>query len=172
MSPRNLISWRPNRTEKPRRAEAASQQDAASASAAWMEPMERFFKSFFHDFRLDPADGHGRDAMGWAPGQVVLAEHGKELRLTVLLPGLSERDIEVKLTGDLLVLGGSREHAAEAGQPQAGRRYVSFYRSLKLPPGFVRDDIRAEIRDGVLTLRMPTTEASRRARRAQEAAKV
>jgi HSP20 family protein len=170
MPPRDLISWKPSRTEQPGKAELPSQRDESYSFFSWLEPMERFFKSFFQDFRLEPSVGSGRDRSGWTPPRVALTEHDKELELIVEVPGLSEKDIEVKLTGDRLILGGSKENEPEDREHLGKERsYGSFYRSLALPPGIAMDDIRATIKDGVLTLKMPKTEEARRRQRKIEA---
>jgi HSP20 family protein len=170
MSTRDLITWRPSRTETPDPARLPRTPDELPPTAAFLESMDRFVKTFFNDFRLEPPFGSDRKMIDWSPPRVVLAEHSKEFRLTVEMPGLTESDIEVKLAGDRLILGGSKWNAPEdRNHPAQERSYGSFYRSFGLPPGIVRDDVVAEVKDGVLTLRMPKTEEARKVRREVEA---
>ena len=169
MSTRDLMSWKPSRTENPGTSELPRRPDELPPAVSFLESMDRFVKSFFHEFRLEPPFGSGRKMIDWSPPKVVLAEHAKEFRLTVEVPGMSESDIEVKLAGDRLILGGSKWNTAEdRNHPALERSYGSFYRSLSLPPDIARDDVVAEVKDGVLTLRMPKTEEARKSRREVE----
>jgi HSP20 family protein len=138
-----------------------------------MESMDRFVRDFFRDFRLDPSSGSCGETVDWSPPRIALTEHPKEIRLTVHVSGMSAKDIEVKLTGDRLILGGSKENEADdRRQHPKERTYGSFYRSLSLPTGIARDEVRAEIKDGILTLRMPKTEQARKSQRNVEVGQV
>jgi len=74
------------------------------------------------------------------------------------LPGVHEADVKVSLVGNRLTVAGKREmeerrdgealHAVE-------RMHGSFTRSFSLPEGVDGDKVRAELRDGVLTLFVP-----------------
>ncbi len=72
------------------------------------------------------------------------------------LPGMKEEDLDVSLTGNQLVVSGKRE---EEQQQDEGDRYYayeraygSFSRSFTLPPGADLDHVKAELKEGVLTL--------------------
>lgn len=74
------------------------------------------------------------------------------------LPGMKEPDIEVKVTGDRLVISGKRE----AEQEDKGETYYayertfgSFVRTFTLPDGFDSEHVVADLRDGVLTVVVP-----------------
>jgi HSP20 family protein len=71
------------------------------------------------------------------------------------LPGFKEADLDIQLTGNRLTLTGKRE--AEEGE-EGDRYYVyersygSFTRTFTLPEGVDAENVRAELKDGVLTL--------------------
>jgi len=89
-----------------------------------------------------------------------VSEDDKAYKLMAELPGLTEKDVEVTLTGDLVVLKGEKkqEHE-EKGKNRylSERSYGSFQRSFYLPDGVARDKVTAEFKDGVLTVVLPKT---------------
>jgi HSP20 family protein len=81
-------------------------------------------------------------------------------KVTAELPGLSEKDIEVSVSGDMLVLRGEKrqeKEEKEANYYLSERAYGSFQRSFALPDGVDRDKISAEFNKGILTLTLPKT---------------
>jgi HSP20 family protein len=75
------------------------------------------------------------------------------------LPGVKEGDLEVHLTGNRLTVKGKRE--SETKEEKEGQYYVyersygSFSRSFTLPTEIDAGGIRAELKDGVLTIDLP-----------------
>lgn len=81
-------------------------------------------------------------------------------KVTAELPGLAEKDIEVSVSGDMLVLRGEKRQEREEKEANyylSERSYGSFQRSFTLPDGVDRDKISAEFSKGVLTLTLPKT---------------
>jgi HSP20 family protein len=84
------------------------------------------------------------------------------------LPGIKEDDLDVSLTGNQLVVSGKRDE--ESRQEEGDRYYAyersygSFSRTFSLPPGADLDHVKAELRDGVLTIaigKRPETKAKK-----------
>jgi HSP20 family protein len=80
------------------------------------------------------------------------------------LPGVKEEDLEISLTGNRLTIRGKREQE----QRQEGDQfyavecsYGSFTRTFTLPEGSDLDHVRAELKNGVLTLVVPKSEHSK-----------
>ncbi len=99
-------------------------------------------------------------AFGFAAPAVDFVEDDQAFRITVELPGLSEKDIDVTISGDMLTIKGEkREEKEEKAQNyyMSERRFGSFQRSLTLPDGIDRDKIEAKFQNGVLTLTLPKT---------------
>ena len=74
------------------------------------------------------------------------------------LPGVKESDIEISVTGNRLAVSGQRqeEKRDEGDQYYAYERsYGSFSRSFTLPEGVDVDQVRAELKDGVLNVVVP-----------------
>ncbi len=74
------------------------------------------------------------------------------------LPGMKEQDLEVKLTGSRLTIGGKREAEHEdKGDTYYTyeRAYGSFLRTFTLPDGIDGDHVQAELKEGVLSVVVP-----------------
>ena len=76
------------------------------------------------------------------------------------LPGVYEKDLDITRTGNRLTVSGKREaEREEKGDTfyMMERSYGSFTRAFTLPEGIDGDHIRADLKDGVLTLMVPKT---------------
>lgn len=86
-------------------------------------------------------------------------ESADELIVTAEVPGLKKDDLSVELVGRRLVIGGekrlSREQKEADGSYLSECRYGRFSRSVQLPYDMNENRIKAELKNGVLTLRMP-----------------
>jgi HSP20 family protein len=95
---------------------------------------------------------------GWLP-RMQLQDNGRELVLTLELPGFEPDEIAIECTEDVLTIRG--EHRE---QDSRGGSYVerSFVRQVAVPPGCDVDRIQASYRNGRLTIRQPRIEESSR----------
>ena len=83
--------------------------------------------------------------------------------LTAELPGLTERDLEVSLTDNMLLIRGEKRGEKEQkdkGYTLSERSYGAFRRSFVLPDGVDAEGIEAAVANGVLTVTDPKTAAS------------
>ncbi len=83
---------------------------------------------------------------------------GDKFTVRVELPGVDPKDVDVKVTGGVLAVKGSREEKHETTKRDFYRRefrYGSFERSITLPEGMKADDLKASFHDGVLELTAP-----------------
>lgn len=111
--------------------------------------MERFFGGAFL-----PVEGKEE---GFVPS-VDFKETEEGYELTAEVPGLKPEEIEVSLTGDILVLKGEKKEEHEeskGGYHLVERRYGSFYRSFRLPLPVERGKLGATHKDGVLRVILP-----------------
>lgn len=76
------------------------------------------------------------------------------------LPGIDpDKDIDISLDNDVLLLKASREERSEEKQPAGYRtefRYGTLMRRLPVPDGISAADIHATYKDGILEIRVPT----------------
>ena len=92
---------------------------------------------------------------------VDLVEREKEYVVTAELPGLDEKALEVKLSGDVLSISGQKDEERKEERENyrlAERRFGSFQRSLRLPQDVDPEKIDARFTNGVLTLTLPKRE--------------
>lgn len=97
---------------------------------------------------------------GSAQPAVDYAEDDKAFHITAELPGMSEKDIDVSVSGDILTIKGEKRSEKEEKAKNyylSERSYGSFQRSFTLPDGIDRDKIEASFAAGVLTLALPKT---------------
>src|SRR4029079_6660825 len=74
------------------------------------------------------------------------------------LPGVKDEELEVSLSGNLLTISGKREeeHREEGESTYAMERsHGSFARSFTMPDGVDAENVTADLKHGVLTLRIP-----------------
>jgi len=89
---------------------------------------------------------------------VDITEDDKAYKIAAELPGLDEKDVDVSVNGDLLVLKGEkRQEKEESGKNtyMCERSYGSFQRAFSLPGGIDRNKIGADFSKGVLTVTLP-----------------
>jgi len=92
----------------------------------------------------------------------------KKVIVTAELPGLDEKDIEISISGDALILRGEkRQEEEEKGEDyyRMERRYGSFQRVIPLPCEVQVDKAEASYRKGVLTVELPKTPEAQSARK-------
>jgi HSP20 family protein len=105
------------------------------------------------------------DAWTVAP-PIDLVEKEKEYEITAELPGIDEKNVEIKLANNALTIKGEKKEEKEEKQNDyylSERRYGSFQRSFALPDGIDSDKIEANFVKGVLTVRLPKTAEARQA---------
>lgn len=100
----------------------------------------------------------GRE-LGWNVGFEV-RETDDAFLLRADLPGIRNEDLDISLTGNQLQISGKREHEQEEGERQGQyyayeRSFGSFSRSFTLPESADLDQIRSDLKDGVLTVVVP-----------------
>ena len=97
----------------------------------------------------------------WALAPAVdVSEKDKEFEITAELPGLSEKDVEVKLSNGNLVIKGEKKEEKEEREKDyyvSERRFGSFVRSFPIPEGVDAGKIEAAFAKGVLTIKLPKT---------------
>jgi HSP20 family protein len=96
-------------------------------------------------------------ASTWTPS-VDIHENENELVLSAEIPGIEDKDIEIKLENNNLSFQGERKiekETKEENYHRIERSYGSFYRSFTLPRSVNQDSIKAEYDNGVLRISMP-----------------
>ncbi len=99
----------------------------------------------------------------WAPALDV-HEDKDGFSIRVELPGMKREDIEVSLQEGALVISGERkeEKVSEGTEVHRQERYYGrFSRALTLPSAVAGDKVKAQYRDGILTVTLPKAEEAK-----------
>jgi HSP20 family protein len=94
-----------------------------------------------------------------------VSETDDAVEVSVELPGIDEKDIEVSLEHGLLTVKGEKKVESEQREKDfyiAERRYGSFRRSFHLPDTVDEDKIQAKFDKGVLQVVLPKVAEARR----------
>jgi HSP20 family protein len=129
-----------------------------SRSLTLQDEVNRLFEDNFTRER----SGHA-DLATWAPA-VDIYETENELVVKADLPDLQDKDIDVRITNNTLTIRGERKFengVKEENYLRIERAYGSFMRNFSLPNTVSSENIRAEYRNGVLTLHMAKREESK-----------
>jgi HSP20 family protein len=140
------------------------------APAQWMpfESLRREIDRIFNSFRLGipfrralEVELPWRRETNWgiAPAFDV-AEKDKEYEITAVLPGMDEKNIEIKLSNGTLTIRGEKKKEKEELEKDyclSERRNISFTRSFQVPVGVDTGKIEATFAKGVLTVKLPKT---------------
>jgi len=105
--------------------------------------------------------GNGEANLEWSPS-VDISETGQEYLIRATLPAVKKEDVEVTVEDGMLTLRGERRQQEEQKDEKFHKVesfYGSFSRTFALPDAIDAAAVRAESKDGVLTIHVPKTKA-------------
>lgn len=159
---KSIVPWR-GKSQTP-----APRDESYDPFVAFRREMDRMFDDFFSGFGTRSLAPHFGGWSGVTP-TIDVTENDKEVVVTAELPGVSDKDFEVTVSGDLLTLRGEKrsEHEERNGNAHyVERRFGSFSRSVRLPFEVRDESVDAKYDKGILTIRVPKpAELQRPARR-------
>lgn len=131
----------------------------------FLAPWNHFFRdfdNFFQDFdrMLEPGLGINKTLGEWQTNYEI-KETDKGYLMSFDLPGVKQDQINIELNGDRLVITAERQAKNEDegdGHYFVQRSYGRFQRAFTLPEGVRKDQIEANLEDGVLYLMIPKAE--------------
>ena len=118
--------------------------------------MDSLFDNFFRGFDMEPFESR----VGVFSPKVDVTESEKEIKISIELPGMDEKDIDVSLQNDMLTIKGEKkEEKEDKGKDyyRMERSYGSFSRTIPLPVEVETDKVEATFKKGVLTIALPKT---------------
>ncbi len=145
----NLIPWR----KKKERRENGSRPETSLAR------LRTEIDTLFDRFLRDPWSLLSAETLpGWIGGpRTDLAETDDAVIVTMEVPGVDPKDVDIELSGDLLTVRGEKK----AEHEQRGRDYHfverefgTFARTIQLPATVDPDKVEATYKNGVLTIRI------------------
>jgi HSP20 family protein len=119
---------------------------------SWRSPFRR---------ALSDVEPFLRGEVTWGKVPAVdVVETGTGYEVIAELPGLDEKNIEVKFSDRTLTIGGEKKEEKEEKKKDyylSERHYGSFQRSFTVPDGVDAEKIEATFKNGVLTVTLPKT---------------
>ncbi len=115
--------------------------------------MDRIWDRYSKEFSVSPPK------QDWSPS-LNLAETEDSLVAEFEVPGISPEDINVSVTGEMLVVEGEKgqeENKEEKNYHLVERVYGRFTRSLRLPTVVNPDKVTARYKNGILLITMVKT---------------
>lgn len=149
MTLRELTPWRSSRVP-------AAYRDL-SPFRAFHRDIDRLFDEFFGGLDMPTLRGEDRGFAAPSP-RLDVTETEKAYEVSVELPGIEEKDIELTLADGVLTLKGEKKvdrEQKEKGRVHIERSFGSFQRSLSLPSDVDEDKVEAAFKNGVLTVTLP-----------------
>lgn len=123
----------------------------------WDRELENFFHNPFTMMRAPES------LTGWMPALDVYEEKD-DLLVTVEVPGMKKEDIKISLNDGVMTISGERTEETkkeEQGVYHTERSFGRFSRSVSLPIPVQDDKIKADYKDGILTVRLPKAEEAK-----------
>jgi HSP20 family protein len=113
--------------------------------------------------RTVPTRGDNSALTAWTPS-VDVYETENELVIKADLPDLNEKDLDIRVENNTLTIRGERKFeqtVKEDNYLRIERNYGSFSRSFGLPNTVNTEAIKAEYKNGVLTVELPKSAESK-----------
>ncbi len=124
----------------------------------WRSPFRRSF------FDMDPFRRARTAFTGMPAVDVTETENG--YKVVAELPGMDEKDIEVKIANGILTIKGEKQEEKEEEKQDfyvRERSFGSFERTFQVPEGVDLDKVDASFKKGVLTVTLPKTAEAQKA---------
>jgi HSP20 family protein len=99
----------------------------------------------------------------WSPA-VDIVENENDLVLKADVPGIEPNDIDIRMENGTLTIKGERKfenNPTHQGYHRIERSYGSFARSFALPDSIDPEKVKAEFKNGVLTITLPKKEVAK-----------
>lgn len=124
---------------------------------------ERFNQLFNEAFGRAFGDQQELTPRAWVPA-VDIYETDENLVLQAELPGINPDDVDIRIEDNTLYLKGERKFEKEVKEEnlhRVERSYGTFTRSFTLPGTIDADKVKAEYKNGILTLTIPKREEAK-----------
>ena len=126
------------------------------------QEIDRVFDAAFSGFGF-PSIGFGRELTpaaqtDWLKPTLDVGASDKEYTISVELPGVDEKDVQLELINDTLKIKGDKKQQKEEKEKnyyRMERSYGSFQRVLSLPEDADQDNIKAVYKNGIMNITIP-----------------
>lgn len=154
MKIKDLVPW--TRSENPRQPVSNAEQEEAHHS------LKRDINALVDKF----VEKIGNLDLPWQDNEAKLdvVQAGDAVEISIELPGMDLADIDLSISGDMLVVKGEKKierQEEKQGYFLSERAYGQIYRAIPLPPGLDTDAAKADLKNGVLTISIPQSAEAR-----------
>jgi len=139
----------------------ARTEDRPMARSYWFDPFEHMDRFFDDPWFFPRVRGLARPRINVGVPNVDISDEVDHIRIRADMPGVPKENVEVHIDDDVLEIKArmdESEEKTEGNYIRRERRTSSFQRSFVLPETVDKDDIKANMRDGVLSLTIPKVE--------------
>lgn len=126
--------------------------------AGLQRDVNRIFEEVWN--RWDRSFGESGAFLSFRSPHTDVAETDEGFEITAELPGLDEKDVEVTMSGDALIIRGDKKAERKEKRKDyylSERAFGAFYRAIPLPAGVDWNRAEARFDRGVLTVHLPKT---------------
>lgn len=130
------------------------------------ESLQNAMNRLLDTFRREIGGFAGNGDVGVVSSKMDVAETDEAFEVTVELPGMNEKDVDVSVTADALTVRGEKKTETATKKKDYHYRecsYGSVERVVPLPEGLDIDKAAAKFRNGVLTVTLPKTAEAKKA---------
>ena len=154
MKIKDLLPW--TRSENPRQPVSNAEQEEAHHS------LKRDINALVDKF----VEKIGNLDLPWQDNEAKsdVVQAGDAVEISIELPGMDLADIDLSISGDMLVVKGEKKverQEEKQGYFLSERAYGQIYRAIPLPPGIDTDAAKADLKNGVLTISIPQSAEAR-----------
>jgi HSP20 family protein len=103
-------------------------------------------------------DGRSREFYEFVMPAIDIVEDGNDLVVTIDLPGFAKKDINLRITGNVLSIIAKREHAEVLGMVHYRHRPLKIDKKVLLPISVKEEEKvvgKATYENGIVTLKIP-----------------
>jgi HSP20 family protein len=108
-------------------------------------------------------DGRSREFYEFVMPAIDMAEEGNDLVVTIDLPGFAKKDINLRITGNVLSVMAKREQAETVGTVYYRHRPLKIDKKVLLPISVKEEEKvvgKATYENGVVTLKIPMAKST------------
>ncbi len=119
------------------------------------------FKSFDDFFNQRGDEFYDASGAAFSP-MVNIEETENSYHVEAELPGVKKEDVDVSLKDDYLIIKGEKKSFSEEKKDQyrrIERSHGNFYRTIALPSDINKDEVNAELKDGLLLIDIKKSQA-------------
>ncbi|MBM3466273.1 MAG: Hsp20/alpha crystallin family protein [Alphaproteobacteria bacterium] len=118
---------------------------------------DSIFDDLFNELYSLPTSFLSKSGMDLSP-RIDISETDSEYKIEAELPGINQKEIDVKIDNNILTIKGKKEDVKEEKEKNyhlRERYYGAFQRSISLPNNIEPEKIKASFENGVLNISVP-----------------